>query len=130
MTAPSQVRALVRPEVWDDLDEQSAADAAPLYEWDRVVRAIGAGNVTLSSNALAAPAGDPLASVALLTTTTGGVAPIFVGMWGGVDLIRDPYSDAASGGLRLTALVTSDVTIGRAAQLQVLTGIRRYVAAP
>jgi HK97 family phage major capsid protein len=128
VTAPSQVRALVRPEVWDDLDEQSAADAAPLYEWDRVIRAVGAGNVTLSANALAAPAGSPLATSALLTTTTGGVAPIFVGLWGGVDLIRDPYSDAASGGLRLTALVTADVTIGRAAQLQVLTGIRRYVA--
>lgn len=128
VTSPSQVRALVRPEVWDDLDEQSAADSAPLYEWDRVIRAIGAGNVTLSSNALAAPAGDPLATVALLTTSTGGTPPIFVGAWGGVDLIRDPFSDAASGGLRLTALVTADVTIGRAAQLQVLTGIRRYTA--
>ena len=35
-----------------------------------------------------------------------------------MDLIRDPYSDAASGGLRLTGLVTMDVSISRAEQLQ------------
>ena len=128
VTAPAQVRAMVRPEVWDDLDEQSAASAAPLFEYDRLVRAIGAGNITLTGNALAAPTGSPAASIALLTTTTGGVPPVFVGLWGGVDLIRDPYSDAASGGVRLTALATADVTIGRAQQLQVLTGIRRFVA--
>jgi HK97 family phage major capsid protein len=128
VSAPSQVRVLMRPEVWDDLDAQVAAESAPLWEMDRLRAAVGAGNVTLTSNGLAAPAGSPLATTALLTTSTGGVSPIFVGMWGGVDLIRDPYSDAASGGLRLTALVTADVTIGRAAQLQVLTGIRRYTA--
>lgn len=126
VSAPSQVRVLMRPEVWDDLDAQVAAESAPLWEMDRLRAAVGAGNISLTSNGLAAPAGDPLATSALLTTTTGGVAPMFVGLWGGVDLIRDVYSDAASGGLRLTALVTADVTIGRSAQLQVLTGIRRY----
>jgi hypothetical protein len=44
--------------------------------------------------------------------------------WGGVDLIRDPYSDAASGGVRLTGLVTADVSISRAAQLEVLTDVQ------
>ncbi len=47
----------------------------------------------------------------------------FVGLWGAVDLIRDPYSDAQSGGLRLTALSTMDTTISRAVQSRVLTGI-------
>jgi len=74
---------------------------------------------------LAAPAGVPLASKALLTTAAGGVAPIFVGAWGAVDLIRDPFSDAASGGLRLTALATLDVTVARPAQLEVLTGVQQ-----
>ena len=46
-----------------------------------------------------------------------------VGTWGAIDLIRDPYSDAASGGLRLTALVTADVTVSRPAQLEILTGV-------
>lgn len=78
----------------------------------------------MSSNALAAPTGTPAASTAVLTTVTGGVAPIFVGVWGGVDLIRDPYSDAASGGLRLTALVTADVAAGRAPQIATLTGVQ------
>jgi hypothetical protein len=69
-----------------------------------------------------------LATSALLTTTAGGVAPIFVGLWGAIDLIRDPYSDAQSGGLRVTALATMDVTISRSAQLEVLTNIKRFVA--
>ncbi|SIS94076.1 hypothetical protein SAMN05878426_1282, partial [Phaeovulum vinaykumarii] len=53
-----------------------------------------------------------------------GVAPVFVGMWGAVDLIRDPFTDAASGGLRLTALTTCDVTVARGAQLELLTGVQ------
>jgi hypothetical protein len=38
-------------------------------------------------------------------------------------LIRDPFSDAQSGGLRLTALTTADVTVARPAQIRILTGI-------
>jgi HK97 family phage major capsid protein len=128
VSAPTQVRAMFRPEVWDDLDTFRAGDGYPIWEMDRVVAAMGAGNITLSTNALAAPAGDPLATSALLTTTAGGVAPIFVGLWGAIDLIRDPYSDAQSGGLRVTALATMDVTISRSAQLEVLTNIKRFVA--
>jgi hypothetical protein len=78
----------------------------------------------MTANALGAPAGDPLATSALLTTSAGGVSPIFVGLWGAVDMIRDPYRDAQSGGLRITALATADVTVARGAQLDLLTGIR------
>jgi hypothetical protein len=81
-------------------------------------------NVFQTSNGLAAPTGAPLASTAVLTTSAGGVPPIFVGTWGAIDLIRDPFSDAASGGLRLTGLVTADVTVSRAVQLQILTGVQ------
>ena len=59
-----------------------------------------------------------------MTTTIGGVPPIFVGTWGAVDLIREPFSDAASGALRLTALATMDVTISRAVQTEILTGLQ------
>jgi hypothetical protein len=38
-------------------------------------------------------------------------------------MIRDPFTDAQSGGLRITGLLTADVQISRAAQLEVLTGI-------
>lgn len=51
------------------------------------------------------------------------MAPVFVGAWGAVDVIRDPFSDAQAGGLRLTALATMDITVARPAQLEVLTGL-------
>ncbi|QWG11027.1 phage major capsid protein [Bradyrhizobium sediminis] len=120
---PSAVKLLIRPEVWDAMDDDLITNTA-VSEWDRLIKNIGAGNVVMSSNALAAPVGSPLATKALLTTTANGVSPIFVGTWGAIDLIRDPFSDAASGGLRLTALATLDVTASRAEQLQILTGIQ------
>jgi len=39
-------------------------------------------------------------------------------------MIRDPFSDAQSGGLRITALATMDVTVARPAQLEVVSGIQ------
>jgi HK97 family phage major capsid protein len=118
---PGDVRLLIRPEVYDALDD-TILEATAVSEWDRLTKNIA--NVVMSANALADPTGTPAATDALLTTTKGGVAPIFVGLWGAVDLIRDPYSDAASGGLRLTALATMDVTVARPAQLEILTGIQ------
>ena len=81
-------------------------------------------NIAMTTNGLAVPTGAPIACTALLATSAGGIAPAFVGVWGAVDLIRDPFSDAASGGLRLTALTTADVTVARGAQLEVLTGVQ------
>jgi HK97 family phage major capsid protein len=120
--SPDAVRALIRPELWAFLDDALITNTAT-SEWDRMLNNVAADNIVMTSNALGAPAGSPAAVDALLTTAAGGVAPIFVGVWGGVDLIRDPYSDAASGALRLTALTTADVTVARPAQLQVLTGL-------
>lgn len=121
-TGPSGVKSLIRPELWAFLDDAEAFAGTGITEWERLVKNIGAPVQT--SNALAAPAGDPLATSSLLTTSAGGVAPIFVGIWGAVDLIRDPYSDAQSGTLRLTALTTADVTVARGSQLQLLTGLQ------
>ncbi len=121
--SPGSVRLLIRPETWSVLDDTLITGTA-VSEWDRLVRHIPAGNIAMSANALAAPAGDPLATSALLTTNAGGVSPIFVGLWGAVDLIRDPYSDATSGGLRITGLATVDVTVARGTQLEILTGIQ------
>ncbi|WP_334061371.1 phage major capsid protein [Limimaricola cinnabarinus] len=121
--SPSAVRALVRPELWDFLDGAYIAGTA-VTEWDRLLKSLTSGNVAMSANALAAPSGATTATQALLTTSAGGVAPIFVGAWGAVDVIRDPYSDAQSGGLRITALATMDVTVARPAQLELLTGLQ------
>jgi HK97 family phage major capsid protein len=120
-TGPGAVRLLIRPEVWNAMDGVYISGTA-VTEWERLTKYIS--TVVMSHNALPAPAGDPLESKALLTTSAGGVAPVFVGLWGAVDLIRDPYADAQSGGLRLTALSTMDTTISRAVQTRVLTGIQ------
>lgn len=125
--SPGAVRSLIRPELWALLDDTLIGGTA-VSEWDRLLKNIPAGNIAMSANALAAPSGTPLETQALLTTAAGGVAPIFVGTWGGVDLIRDPYSDAQSGGLRLTALTTVDVTVARPAQLQLITGLELEAA--
>lgn len=124
-SGPAAIRALIRPELWNYMDSVQAFTGDSLTEWDRLVKHLP--NVAMSSNALVAPAGAVLASSALLTTSTGGVAPIFVGAWGAVDVIRDVYTDAQSGGLRLTALATMDLTVARPAQLRVLTGLETAV---
>lgn len=121
--SPGAVRLLIRPEVWSALDDTLITDTA-VSEWDRLIRNIPAANVVMSANALAAPAGDPLESTAFLTTNAGGVAPGYVGLWGAVDMIRDPFTKAASGALKITALTTADVTVTRAAQSRVLNGIQ------
>ncbi|MEM1072982.1 MAG: phage major capsid protein [Pseudomonadota bacterium] len=117
---PGAVSLLVRPEVWDKMDDVYITGTAT-SEWDKLVNRLG--RVSMSSNALAAPTGDPATTTGILTTRTGGVAPFFVGTWGAIDLIRDPYTDAKSGALRVTALATMDVTISRAVQTRILTGI-------
>jgi HK97 family phage major capsid protein len=124
ITSIGAVNLLIRPEVWSKMDGTVLTNTA-YTEWDRMLRNIPASNIAMSTNALAAPTGGPpVATTALLTTSIGGVPPFFVGLWGGVDLVRDVYSDAASGGLRLTGLVTADVSAGRAQQLQILTGVQ------
>lgn len=113
--SPGAVRLMIRPETWSDLDDDLITGTA-VSEWDRLTGQIPASNIVVAHNTL-------IAGQALLTTNAGGIAPFFVGLWGAVDLIRDPYSDAQSGGLRLTALTTADVTVARGVQSRILTGI-------
>jgi HK97 family phage major capsid protein len=121
-SSPSAVRTMIRPEVWSALDDTVFDAGSGITEYDRLTGNVG--SVVMSSNALEAPSGSPSASKSLLTTSVGGVAPFYMAMWGGLDLIRDVYTDAQSGGLRLTGLLTADVTISRSEQLTVLTGIQ------
>lgn len=121
-SAIEDVMALIRPELFNYLDNTLITGTA-VSEWDRMRMAMMEG-ILMTSNGLAAPTGSPLACSSLLTTATGGLAPIYVGTWGAVDVIRDPFSDAASGGLRITALATMDLTVARPAQLELLTGLR------
>lgn len=124
VSGPGAVRLLIRPETWSALDGAVFDTGSGMTEWDRLTKAIPTSQIAVSPNALEAPAGSPAEASALLTTATNGQSPIFMATWGAVDMIRDPYTDAQSGGVRITALVTTDVTISRAEQLQVLTGLQ------
>lgn len=119
---PGDIKALFRPEVWDAMDGAVWDAGSGITEWDRMAAKLG--GIALSHNVLAAPTGTPKATKGLLTTKAGGVAPFFVGTWGAVDLIRDPYSGAASGSLQLTALATMDITVSRSVQTRIMTGIQ------
>lgn len=110
---PGDVNVMIRPEIWAYMDGEVFDPGSGITEWDRLVTRVAKAVQTTS--ALAAP----VTNETKVLFTTG--QPIFCGLWGAVDMIRDPYSDAASGGLRLTGLVTTDVTILRAAQLRVAT---------
>ena len=107
---PSAVRMAITPEMWADLDDAIYDAGSGQTEWTRLTA--GMGNPILSTQLTA--------DTALLAVTAGGLSPAYLGMWGGVDLIRDPYSDAQSGGLRLTGLLTVDLQVPRAAQLRKL----------
>ncbi|MGH6949401.1 MAG: phage major capsid protein [Vitreimonas sp.] len=123
--SPADARLLIRPETFDELDQGIFDTGSGKTQWDKLLTMIPAANIAMSSNALPTPAGGPpVETSALLTTNIGGVPPFFLAVWGGVDLIRDPFSDAASGQLRLTGILTADVTVGRPAQLRVLTDIQ------
>lgn len=123
----NSLRWLIRPLTYSILDGTVLTGTSDA-EWDRLVRRFGEAAFTISDNALPASLAEDATNkgkhTIVATAVTGGVSPIFVGLWGGVDLIRDPYSDAASGGLRLTALSTMDVTISRAAQIEILNNVQ------
>ncbi|MEM9899908.1 MAG: phage major capsid protein [Pseudomonadota bacterium] len=132
ITSASDIRVLIRPELFGFL-ENTINEVLQITEYERMawlmVGRRGApgtfpNGINATSNALPVPTGSPTATQMVFTTSTGGVAPIFVGAWGAVDLIRDPFSDAQSGGLRLTALSTMDVTVARPAQLRILSGLQ------
>ncbi len=116
-----QVFMLLRPEIWKKMD-RALISGAFVSEWNRLVALVPlATNITINSNCLAPPAAGLV--TALLTTNLGGVPPAFCAVWGGIDLLVNPYTGAQAGTLELDAMITADVTVGRLAQIQSLTGI-------
>jgi HK97 family phage major capsid protein len=118
----SDIRLLVRHELINTLDAAIIEVGSGITMWDFIAKRFGA--VLSTGHALSAPSGSPAESTAVMTTTVGGIAPFFMGIWGGVDLIRDPFTKAASGQLVLTGLVTCDVTVARAAQVGIITELQ------
>lgn len=119
-SSESQVRFLCHPSSYDKLDDLVFDAGSGITQWDKLLKVFGPQNVVVSANAVAAPSGGTLDGEVLLNVSTGGVAPFFVATWGAIDMIRDPYSDATSGGLRITGLTTMDVTVARGAQSDVI----------
>ncbi len=117
-TSLKDVKILFRHELINTLDAAVFEVGGGITEYDFISNRFG--SVVTTGNALAAPSGAPLESKAVLTTSVGGVPPFFIGIWGGVDLIRDNITKAASGQLVLTGLVTTDITVARPAQIGIL----------
>lgn len=112
ITSASQVNLAFNPAIWADLDEALITGTA-VSEWDRLTKHVGTPAV---SNVI------PAAS-AVMTANVQGIAPGYLGLYGGVDLIRDPFTKAAKGSLVLTGLVTADYTAPRGLQTRILTGL-------
>ncbi|WBU53336.1 phage major capsid protein [Paracoccus sp. SCSIO 75233] len=112
ITSASQVNLAFTPAIWADLDDALIAGTA-VSEWDRLVKHVG---TPATSNVIPD-------DTALMTANVQGIAPGYLGLYGGVDLIRDPYTKAASGSLVLTGLVTADFVVPRGLQTRILTGL-------
>lgn len=106
------VNLAMTPAIWGDLDGTYITNTA-VTEWDRLVKHVG--NPAISNTI-------PTAS-AIMTANVQGVPPGVLGIYGGIDLIRDPYTKASSGELVLTGLVTADFTVPRGLQTRILSGL-------
>lgn len=112
ISSPDQLHVAFPPAIWAALDAALITGTA-VSEWDRLVKQVGNPAIT---NLLPA-------ATSIITATVQGVAPGYLGIWGGIDLIRDPYTKAASGSLVLTGLVTADFQVPRGLQTRILTGL-------
>jgi hypothetical protein len=110
---PAAVRMAITPAMWSALDDAIWDTGSGITEWQRLTGGVGTPALATQLSA----------DTAIMAVTAGGLSPAYLGIWGGVDVIRDPYSDAASGGLRLTGLMTVDLAVPRAAQLRKLAAV-------
>ena len=108
---PSAVRMAITPAMWTALDGAIFDAGSGTTEWQRLVG--GSSTPALTTQLTA--------DTALMAVTSSGLSPAYLGMWGGLDIIRDIYSDAQSGGLRLTGLMTVDLAVPRPVQLRKLS---------
>ena len=107
---PESVRLAITPAMWSALEDALWYAGSGISEWQRLTGDVGAP----------ALATQMPANTALMAVTAGGLSPAYLGHWDGLDVIRDPYSDAQSGGFRLTGPLTVDLAVPRAVQLRKL----------
>lgn len=112
INAASAVNLGLTPAIWALLDDALITGTA-VSEWDRLVKHVGTPAV---SNVIPD-------ETAILTANVQGIAPGYLGLYGGVDLIRDVYSKAQSGQLVLTGIVTCDIAVPRGLQTRIITDL-------
>lgn len=112
INAASAVNLGLTPAIWALLDDALITGTA-VSEWDRLVKHVGTPAV---SNVIPD-------ETAILTANVQGIAPGYLGLYGGVDLIRDVYSKAQSGQLILTGIVTCDIAVPRGLQTRIITDL-------
>ena len=105
---PAQVRTLVDPALYPELAVSLHATAS-VSAAARYIEQIS-GGVRVSSN-LPAPASDIATALISKTAQVGSVAPV----WEGLSLIRDPYTEAATGRVSLTAVALWNFQVVRSA---------------
>ena len=105
---PSQVRTLVDPKLYPELAVSLHATAS-VSAAARYIESIS-GGIRVSAN-LPAPASDIATALISKTAATGSVAPV----WEGLSLIRDPYTEAATGRVTLTAVALWNFQVVRSA---------------
>ena len=107
-STPAQVRTLVDPSLYAALAVSLHATAS-VSAAARYIDSIS-GGIRVSAN-LPAPASDIATALVSKTAQAGSVAPV----WEGLSLIRDPYSEAATGRVSLTAIALWNFQVVRSA---------------
>ncbi len=113
LASPGAVTLGITPAAWELLDAALFDEGSGITEWDKLLKLIPSPVVSTQIPS----------DTAVLTTAAGGVPPFVVGLFGAIDLIRDPFTQAASGSLVLTALATMDTNILRAKQIEILSDL-------
>ncbi|WP_010584442.1 phage major capsid protein, partial [Schlesneria paludicola] len=77
-----------------------------LWEADNTINGYQAKSSTLISKTLTKGSGTNLTAMLF-----GNWASLMIGMWGGIDIIVDPYSNSTAGDLKVTMLQDADIAV-------------------
>jgi hypothetical protein len=90
----------------------------PVWGMDSMVNGYNAAVTNAVPSDLTKGSGTALSAIIF-----GNFADLLIGMWGGLDLTVDPYSNSTSGTLRIVALQDVDVAVRHAASFAAATDV-------
>mgnify|MGYP001062561213 CR=1 FL=1 len=97
---------ITNPKVKAKLKTTPKFSAAPEPIWDEDVNGYPAYVTTLVRSDLTKGTGNNLSAIFF-----GNWSDLVIGLWGGLDVIVDPYTDAASGTVRVIAMEMVDIAV-------------------